>query len=150
MSSKIEEYLDIIENWKNGNVDGIVDHFTDDMVWHTAAGIDPPRIGKEAIRKWLTQYAAQSLEQLKNSRWRVLSYSESDTQLFVEGVEDNEMPNGTRVAIPYAGVYEFRDNLICGGRDYFDRGLSVRLKDGETVPDFVEQLNSRPAFGTRS
>jgi ketosteroid isomerase-like protein len=150
MSSKINAYLDIIEQWKNGSVEGIVGHFTEDIVWHTAAGIDPPSIGKEAIRSWLTQYAAQSSDQLKNSRWRVLSYSESETQLFVEGVEDNEMANGIRVAIPYAGVYDFRDNLICGGRDYFDRGLSVRLKEGEAVPDFVEQLNARPMFRGRS
>ena len=138
-TQKIDIYLDMIEQWKKGNVNGLVAHMTKDVVWNTAAGIAPPLVGKKNVRAWLQKYAGT----VQNSRWRVVAYSESANQLFVEGVEDNEMPNGHRVAIPYAGVYDFRGDKMCGGRDYFDRGLVDRLKAGEPTPDYVDALNTR-------
>ena len=145
MTPKINVYLDIIEQWKGKSIEGVLGHLTDDIVWHTATAIDPPLIGKDAARAWLQKYGGG----VNNSRWRVVSYAETPTQLFVEGVEDYELPDGRRIAFPYSGAYDFSGDKICGWRDYFDRGLMVRLKNGEALPDYVATLNARPAIKPR-
>jgi limonene-1,2-epoxide hydrolase len=49
------------------------------------------------------------------------------------------------VATPYAGVLEFRGDLICGWRDYCDAGVSAAMTAGGPASAQVEQLISRPA-----
>jgi len=141
MDSKIETYLSIIEIWKDKDVEAVLTHLTDDVIWHYAAAIEPPLRSKQEARVWLTKFGGA----VTDSTWRVINYSETETQLFVEGIEEYKTPAGIRIVLPYSGVYDFRGSKISGWRDYFDRGLSNRLKEGEAVPDFVEELASKEA-----
>ena len=142
--SKIDTYLSIIEIWKNKDIEGVLENLTDDVVWHYAAAIEPPLRGKQAARDWLGMFAGT----LTNSRWRVISFAESKTQLFVEGIEEYDTRDGVRIVLPYSGIYYFREGKISGWRDYFERGLSVRTKEGRLLPDFVEELAARPHLGS--
>ncbi len=142
MNSKIEIYFSTIETWKKKDIEGVVANMKDDVVWHTVAAIDPPLLGKAAAREFLKKYGGA----LKNSRWRVISYAETDTQLFVEGIEEFDTVDDTHNILPYSGIYDFRDDKISGWRDYFDRGLSNRLKEGQAIPNFVQALADRRAL----
>ena len=138
---KIAIYLSIIETWKAKDVEAVLEHLTDDVIWHYAAAIEPPLRSKTEARAWLTKFSGA----VSNSKWRVTNYSETETQLFVEGIEEHITPDGIRMVLPYMGVLSFRDSKISEWRDYFDRGLTNRLRAGAEVPDFVEELASKPA-----
>lgn len=141
MGTKIETYRAIMECWRRKDVEGVLARLTEDVVWHFAAAIDPPLRGREEARQWLQRYASG----MADSRWRVITFAETATQLFVEGVEDFETSAGTRVQVPYAGVCDFSGNRISGWRDYFDRGLTLRLRAGEAPAEHVRLLTQRPA-----
>ena len=139
MASKIETYLAIIEIWKGKDVEAVLAHLTDDVIWHYAAAIEPPLRSKQEARVWLTKFGGA----VSDSKWRVINYSETETQLFIEGIEEYMTPAGIRIVLPYSGVYDFRGAKISGWRDYFDRGLTNRLQEGEAVPDFVEEIAAK-------
>jgi limonene-1,2-epoxide hydrolase len=141
MVSKIETYLSIIEIWKGKDVEAVLAHLTDDVIWHYAAAIEPPLRSKQEARVWLTKFGGA----VTDSKWRVINYSETETQLFIEGIEEYMTPAGIRIVLPYSGVYDFKGSKISGWRDYFDRGLTNRLQEGEAVPDFVEELAAKSA-----
>ena len=142
MGSKINIYLSIIQIWKAKDVEGVLAHLTDDVIWHHAAAIEPPLRSKQAAREWLEQYGGA----VNDSKWRVVNYAETETQLFIEGIEEYHTSEGVHIVLPYSGVYDFRGDKISGWRDYFDRGLTVRLREGQAIPDFVEELAARPAL----
>ena len=140
MDSKIDIYLSIIKIWKGKDVEAVLKHLTDDVVWHYAAAIDPPLRSKKEAREWLTKFAGAVTE----SKWRVTHFAETETQLFIEGIEEYITPDGVHIVLPYSGVYDFRGSKISGWRDYFDRGLTNRLKEGKPIPDFVKELAAKP------
>jgi ketosteroid isomerase-like protein len=141
-TSKIGAVLSLIESWKRSDVDGVIELLSDDVVWHTSTGIKPPLRSKVAVREWLEGF----VDQVHNSKWRVNSYAESGNMLFVEGIEDFELPSGIRVVIPYSGVYEFTGGKINGVREYFDGRLSKSLKEGGEIPAFIKELTARKAI----
>ena len=141
-TSKIEVILTLIKSWKNSDVESVIELLSDDIVWHTSTGIKPPLRSKVAVREWLEGF----VDQVHSSKWRVNSYAESGNMLFVEGIEDFELPNGIRVVIPYSGVYEFTGGKISGVREYFDGRLSESLKEGGEIPEFIEELTARKAI----
>jgi limonene-1,2-epoxide hydrolase len=131
-------FLDVISSWKRHDVDKVLAHLADDIVWYAYVGA-PPIVGKAEIRKLLTQLAPHRAAE----RWRIFNHAVNDTQLLLEGVDDYDDDKGNRIAVPYMGIVEFRDRLIVGWRDYFDVGLLNRMKAGEPVPAAVEPLVAR-------
>jgi ketosteroid isomerase-like protein len=131
----------MIKAWGRKDIDGVLALMTDDIVWHFAAAIAPPVVGKAKVRKFLDGFAPQIAE----LRWRIFHHAESGDRLFFEGVDEYIGTDGKRIATPYASVVEFRDGLICGWRDYFDGGLLEKLKAGEPLPPYVEALIARPS-----
>jgi limonene-1,2-epoxide hydrolase len=131
-------FLDLVRAWKRHDVDAVLARMADDIVWYAYVGA-APIAGKPEVRKLLESLAPKR----KAENWRIFFHAVSGTRLFVEGVDDFTDDQGHRIAVPYAGVIEFRDRLITGWRDYFDIGTLNKMKAGEPVPEVIEPLVSR-------
>jgi limonene-1,2-epoxide hydrolase len=142
MTSRLQIYLALIEDWKRKDIDAVLARLTDDIVWHYAAAAQPPLKSKRAARKFLENFA----DILGEVRWRVFDAVEVGDRLFVEGVDEFFTKDDVRVATPYAGVLEFRGDLICGWRDYFDSGVAESMRGGYAALPQVEALIDRPAI----
>jgi limonene-1,2-epoxide hydrolase len=141
MTSRFQVYQSVIAAWKKKDIDGVLSHMSDDIVWHYAAAISPPVLGHAGARKFMETFGAR----IGEVRWRVFDYAESGDRLFVEGVDEFFTTDGKRVATPYAGVLDFRGDLICGWRDYFDSGVAAGMQAGGAASPEVESLIARPA-----
>jgi limonene-1,2-epoxide hydrolase len=130
----------VIEAWQAKDVDGVIARMDEAIVWHYAAGAMPPVRGKATAAKLLARFQAE----MHRIEWRIFAYAESGERLFIEGVDEYRTPEGLRVAAPYAGVIEFKDDLIIGWRDYVDIGVIAAQKAGEPITAQVESLISRP------
>ncbi len=140
MSRKFEIMKSLIAAWSAGDIDGALAHMSDDIVWHYAAAVAPPLRGKDKARKFLTNFKSQ----ISDVRWRLFDYAERGDRLFVEGVDEFLSTEGGLVAAPYAGVLEFRGELICGWRDYVDMGVMDAQRRGEARSAWVDALIDRP------
>jgi limonene-1,2-epoxide hydrolase len=131
---------DLIVAWQAKDVDGVIARMDEEIVWHYAAGAMPPVRGKAKAAKLLARFQAE----MHRIEWRIFAYAESGDRLFIEGVDEYRTPEGLRVAAPYAGVIEFKGDLIIGWRDYVDIGVIAAQKAGEPITPQVESLISRP------
>ena len=139
MSRKQAVLQAVIDAWcERQDIDAVLEHMTDDIVWHFSAVSVPPKTGKAGAREFLTVFK----EKVRNPAWRIFSLAESDTALFVEGADAFEDAEGRPVIVPYMGILEFRGEKICGWRDYFDRGSA----DGGNLPDHARPLIERPVI----
>jgi len=139
---KIDLFLELVEDWKRGDLDAVAARLSPDVVWHFSATTKPPAIGREEAIAFLKTYGQIATK----SRLRVFDHAETETTLFYEATEDFDTPQGRRVLVPYAGIVDFENDLITGWRDYFDRALIDRQIAGETtLPDFAEALVERPS-----
>jgi limonene-1,2-epoxide hydrolase len=141
-----QDYLAIVSamitSWRNRDLEGMLSHIDDDIVWHSHVG-SPPFVGKAAMRDFATKLTAQ----MNDIRWAIFDCAQHGNRLFVEGVDDYVTAEGRRVVIPYAGVLAFKGDKISEWRDYFDRALFDRLKAGEPLPDYLQALTKRtPLF----
>jgi limonene-1,2-epoxide hydrolase len=131
-------FLGVIRAWRKHDVDAVLALVAEDVVWYPAVG-SPPVQGREAMRKVLEQFAPKR----KEENWRIFHHAVNGDRLFVEGADDYLDDQGRRVAVPYAGVIEFRNGLVVGWRDYFDVATLNRIKAGEPIPDAIEPLIDR-------
>lgn len=129
----------VIAAWQAKDLDGVLAHLADDIVWHYAAPGLPPIRGKAVAAKLLQRFHAD----MHGIEWRIFAYAEAGERLFIEGVDDYRTTEGRRVAVPYAGVLEFRDGLIVGWRDYVDLGVIEAQKAGEPLSAQVLDLLAR-------
>jgi limonene-1,2-epoxide hydrolase len=132
-------FIGLITAWQRHDVDAVIAYMADDIVWYAFVGSAPIK-GKAAVRTALTAMAPRRTAE----HWRIFNYATSGNRLYVEGVDDFADQAGHRIAVPYMGIVEFRDQLIVGWRDYFDAGLLKRMQDGESIPAEIEPLVSRP------
>jgi len=58
MRPRIEIFQAIIAAWKAKDVDAVLSHMADDIVWHFAAGVAPPVTSKAGARKFLQRFGA--------------------------------------------------------------------------------------------
>jgi limonene-1,2-epoxide hydrolase len=142
MSRNLSTYKAIIAAWKAKDIEGVLAHLHDDVVWHFAVAAEPPVVGKAGARKFMQRFGATMTE----VRWRVFDYAESGERLFVEGVDEFTTADGKVVAAPYAGVLEFRDGLVIGWRDYVDVGVMAAQQAGAPISKQVAALMDRPAI----
>ena len=131
-------FLDLVRDWKKHDIDGVLARMADDIVWYAYVG-SAPITGKREVRKLLEAIAPTR----RAEKWRIFHHAVSGERLFVEGVDDFTDDKDHRIAVPYAGVIEFRGRLIAGWRDYFDIGILNKMKSGEPVPVAIEPLVSR-------
>lgn len=130
----------VIAAWQAKDHEAVLSHMADDIVWHFAAAAVPPVRGKDAARRLLARLGAD----MHDITWRIFAHAETADRLFVEGVDDYRTTDGRRVAAPYAGVLDFRGDLIVGWRDYVDVGVIERQKAGEPMSAQVVSLLERP------
>jgi len=128
----------IIAAAKRQDADGILSHLSDDIVWQNSSGFAPAVVGKAQVRAAFESIFAR----VKDDNWRIFDYACSADRLFMEGVDEFIDREGTRVAIPYAGVLEFRGRLITKWREYYD-GRLVALAKTSGVPASVDAMIDR-------
>jgi limonene-1,2-epoxide hydrolase len=132
----------MITSWRRRDLEGMLSHIDDDIVWHSHVG-SPPFVGKPAMRDFATKLMAQ----MNDVQWRIFGAAADGDRLYVEGVDDFVDAAGRRIVIPYEGVLVFRASKVREWRDYFDRGLFDRLKAGEPLPEYLVPLTTRkPLF----
>ena len=142
MSRKAEILQSIIDVWcRDQDIDAVLAHLSDDLVWQYSAISQPPKHGKAGAREFLEAYKAK----VRNPRWRIFRIAETEDALFVEGVDEFDTADGHHAVVPYMGILEFDGDLITGWRDYFDRGSADRSAAGTPLPDFTAALTARPA-----
>ena len=130
----------IISAWHKQDVEGVLVHVTDDIVWRNSSGFAPAIRGKAAMRTALQGMAPV----IKTNNWRIFDYAESQDRLFMEGVDEFWLQTGEHVAIPYAGVLEFRGLLVHEWREYFDGRISSSMNAGAPMTDEIQSMISRP------
>lgn len=141
MSRLFSILTQVITAWQSKDIPAVLAHMTDDIVWHYAAPGLPPVRGKAAAEKLLRQFQAD----MHDIQWRIFAHAETSDRLFLEGVDDYRTTDGKRIAVPYAGVLEFRGELIRGWRDYVDLDVIAAQKAGEPFTKQVEILLAREA-----
>jgi len=141
MGALFSRLTEVIAAWQAKDVEAVLAHMADDIVWHYAAPALPPVRGKAAAEKLLRQFQLD----MHDIQWRIFNHAEAGNLLFLEGVDDYRTTDGKRMAVPYAGVLEFRDGLIVGWRDYVDLRVIEAQKAGEPFTKQVETLLAREA-----
>ena len=141
MAQRIEILRAIIEAWKAKDIDAVLSHLHDDVVWHYAVAAAPPLVGKAKARRFLERFAADA----NDIRWRIFAHQEAGDRLFVEGVDEFRTAAGDVIATPYAGVLDFSGDLVIGWRDYVDVGVMTAQRAGAPTTDHVKTLIDRPA-----
>ncbi len=110
----IREFCDA---WERGDVDTIVDAFTEDAVYHNIPMA--PCEGKEAIGAFVSVFF-ESMS--KSTRFEILKQVTAGNCVMNERIDHLELASG-KVALPVCGVFELTsDGKISGWRDYFDMG----------------------------
>lgn len=142
MSTHTETLKTLIAAWGKQDVDGVLACLHDDITWNNSAGLRAPIRGKEAMGETLRQMAQGILE----SKWRLFDCAEVGDTVWMEGVDEFIQTDGIRVAVPYAGVLEFRDNVIFNWREYFEGRLIEKMRAGEGVSEHVEAMLDRPVI----
>ncbi len=141
MNKRFKQFSAVIDAWKRKDVDFIINSMTDDIVWHYAAAIAPPARGKAECRAFIEKFGAN----IGAVRWRIFEHAETADRLFAEGVDEYDTLDGHTIKAPYAGIIEFRGDLISGWRDYVDRSVIEAQKRGEPATAQVNELTSRKA-----
>ena len=139
---RIDLFLALIAAWKRRDIDDVLSRLDDRIVWHFAAGAEPPLVGKASARKFLTRFGADIAE----VRWRIFDHAESGDRLFVEGVDEFTTTAGLTILAPYAGVIRFSGDLFSDWRDYVDVGVMEAQKAGGPASAWVMALIDRPVI----
>ena len=156
--TKLDRFLALIDDWKRGDLDAVAARLHPhvaggqdrgaarlhpDVVWHFSATTKPPARGREESIGFLKVYGSVCA----TSRLRLFSHAETEDRLFYEATEDFDTPDGHHVLVPYAGILDFKDDLIIGWRDYFDRGLIDGQVAGEReLPGYARDIIERPTL----
>ena len=102
--------------WKRRDVEGFIDTLTDDIEYHWHP-TKRPAVGKEKMRKFLSNYEAGFDQQ----EWNIRHTAETGGVLFVEGMEVLvDRSTGVKIDNPFVQVFEIRDGKIARMRDYYD------------------------------
>ena len=109
----LEVVSDFCDSVAKGDVDALVDFFSDDAVYHNIPL--EPIVGRDAIRETLTGFIA-TLGQLSFDTLHVLA----DGSIVATERVDHFVTEDRDIALPVAGFFEVRDGKIVAWRDYFD------------------------------
>lgn len=135
MNPQLQRVQQVIDAWKEFDVDAVLECLTDDIEYHYLVG-QRPLVGKEWVRRFLNKFGhGQS-----NIKWRIANHASNGNLLMVEGIDDYIDAEGNHIRTPYMGVFEFRDGKICRWRDYVDTSLITMAKNREAFPEWLEKL----------
>ena len=100
--------------WERRDTDFIVDHFTDNGVYHSMPLT--PIVGKDAIREWVSGFVGKPPGRLE------LRHQIATDRVVMNERTDFITLNGKPVTLPICGVFEIEDGRIKAWREYFDLG----------------------------
>jgi limonene-1,2-epoxide hydrolase len=140
MNNHAESLRAMIAAWVRQDVDAVMGFLHDDITWHNSGGSRPPIEGKAAVRGAMETMRDNIVE----TRWRLFECAQVGDTVWMEGVDEFIRKNGTRIAIPYAGLLQFEDGLIRHWREYYDSKLIDQAEAGDGVPASVDALLARP------
>lgn len=140
MGKNAETLHALIAAWRRQDVEGVLQYIHDDISWNNSGGLRAPLKGKAEMRKALERMA----EGIEESRWRLFDCAEVGDTVWMEGVDEFIGTDGTRVAVPYAGLLEFEHGLIIDWREYFQGQLIEDMRAGKGVSAHVEAMLDRP------
>lgn len=135
MNQQLQRVQQVIDAWKQLDVDAVLECLTDDIEYHYLVG-QRPLVGKEWVRRFLEKFG----DGQSDIKWRIANHASNGDLLMVEGIDDYIDADGNRIRTPYMGVFEFRDGKICRWRDYVDTSLIQMAKNGEAFPEWLEKL----------
>jgi limonene-1,2-epoxide hydrolase len=97
------------------DLDGTVDHYADDAIYHTVAW-KPPVVGRDAIRAGLDQlFRLQS-----DYRYTIRNIASTDAVVFIELVDAFKY-DGKDMTMHWSSILEISPaGKITGQRDYYD------------------------------
>ncbi|WP_417493238.1 nuclear transport factor 2 family protein [Maricaulis sp.] len=143
MQTKFEVLQTIIKSWcETQDVEAVIAHLTEDVVWHYSTTAAAPKIGHDGAREFLKAYKLKA----RRPNWRIFRAAEAGNALFVEGADEFDTVEGGHVAVPYMGIFEFEGQRIKAWRDYFNPGLVAEGERGVSPPDYVRALLDRPVL----
>lgn len=140
MSKHTQTLKTLIASWVKQDVEGVLACLHDDITWNNSGGLRAPIRGKEEMGNVLRQMAKGIAE----SKWRLFDCAEVGDTVWMEGVDELTQTDGTRIAVPYAGVLEFRDGVIIMWREYFEGRLIEQMRAGQGVSEHVDAMLDRP------
>jgi len=105
---------DFLAAWERRDTEYIVDHFTDDGVYHSIPLT--PIVGKAAIREFVAGFAGVPPGRL------VIHHQVASGNVVMNERTDYITLNGRPVTLPICGVFEIEDGRIKAWREYFDLG----------------------------
>ena len=105
---------DFLAAWERRDTEYIVDHFTDDGVYHSIPLA--PIVGKPAIREFVAGFAAVPPGRL------VIHHQVASGNVVMNERTDYITINGNPVTLPICGVFEIASGRIKAWREYFDLG----------------------------
>ncbi|HWK36823.1 nuclear transport factor 2 family protein [Sphingomonas sp.] len=141
MADHIQTLRNVIESWHRADVEGVLANLHEDITWNNSGGMKPPIQGKATMRATLEAMKGR----LKNNRWRLFDVAQDGDKVWMEGVDEFDTADGTRIAIPYCGILEYEDGLIRKWREYFDGRLQEEQIAGKGVRPTVDAMLDRPA-----
>lgn len=115
MTANNDLVAEFISSWQEKNVDKMLDYFAEDAVYINIP-IDPPNIGKAAIRAVIESFLAMA----QAVEFIVHHQAETAAGLVLNERTDRFLINGKWVALPVMGIFEVENGKIKAWRDYFD------------------------------
>jgi limonene-1,2-epoxide hydrolase len=103
-----------VASWERGDVDEVLDFFTEDAVWHPMP-YKNPAVGKPALRQAISEWL-RGTEQLGV----VIHVQISDGKIVMHERTDRFILKGQEHAMPIAAVFEIENGRIAAWREYFD------------------------------
>jgi limonene-1,2-epoxide hydrolase len=101
-----------LQAWERRDTDYIVDHFTDDGVYHSIPLT--PIVGKPAIREFVAGFADVPPGRL------VIHHQIATEKVVMNERTDYITLNGRPVTLPICGVFDIENGRIKAWREYFD------------------------------
>jgi limonene-1,2-epoxide hydrolase len=113
MANPIDVVQEFCDTWAKGDLDAIMEFFTDDAVYHNIP--IAPVTGRDAIRDTINGFSAG----VDSVEFRVLNISAAGSVVLTERVDAFITPTVT-IELPVMGTFEIVDGKIAAWRDYFD------------------------------
>jgi limonene-1,2-epoxide hydrolase len=113
MAQPIDVVREFCALWEKGDLDTIVESFTEDAVYHNIPVA--PVTGKQAIRDTIAGFTAG----VDTIEFRVLNISADGNVVMTERVDAFITPAVT-IELPVMGTFEVKGDKIAAWRDYFD------------------------------
>jgi limonene-1,2-epoxide hydrolase len=113
MAQPIDVVREFCALWEKGDLDAIVESFTEDAVYHNIPVA--PVTGKQAIRDTIAGFTAG----VDTIEFRVLNISADGNVVMTERVDAFITPAVT-IELPVMGTFEVKGDKIAAWRDYFD------------------------------